>query len=1130
MLKANKSASLLFKGADGVISFIESSTIPIGLASLALRTLADSYKVEATDLYLLAATKAYEAFKNQASTSVKDSLPEIPKKAFEDALKHQKISVVDLDNANEKLRALLTDYGLDIYQQDSVLSKTSEIFTEKLSNEPDLLNPMLLELVKQMREELGQQANDLDKLKTRLDSEEGTRAKFQDEVSRLETKLVTQAQGLVQDTKDEIEAFLEDMLLAKAVAHSDYSLDKITPEQLLQRAFVEPLLKFPIRQFDKDWDLPSMLLNSEYEVVPFYGRDAEIRELTDWCASSERFALRFYRGAGGRGKTRLARELIRRQQTKGWQTGFLNVEAANNSFADWQSLFASATPVLLVVDYAETKRSELKLILAKVREYAKASTVQIRIILLARTDVQWWEELRTSVGLTKLPKEATELARVSEEAIESYKRALTAFASHLDKDIAEFTLPADSQLISKSDSVLFLHMQALLNVVGKAEQGLVSSDSDDEELEILDGVLSLEQDTWLKEAIQGLSQDNQKAIFAELMTVITLGVSTKDLSEVVTIIDELPTVNREQINIREPIAKRCIQLYKNSERLIDALRPDILGEHLIEQTLLSEIEDPDKRRQLFKVVYDHNLSNEDEALAVLVRLSQRHGESGVKLLRESLHGRWEHLVFKANEVMPWETIYLRKLTLEIAEYCLEAVTDKQQKAKFMATISYRLFQLGQYDNALKMIEEASYIHQQLCEENPNSLKLSLVRASGLNHLGTIHNSLKQPNKALQAFEQSVNINRRFIAEQPDVCAPILASSLINMGIAHISLGNLEQALEVTKRALTIYQHLSQEQPSVYLLDVAASLENLGSIYRILNQHERALEVSEQSLEIFRELVDKQPDSYLPNLAQSYVNLASILSNLGQVNEASNLIKQGIIIYKQLSADYFDSFAPALAIALNNLATMYIVRGQQNKALRFCQESLAIYQKLTATGHENIAPDLAMLLSNFAKVFHALGSLNKALEAVEKAIDIYQSLIQEQPDTYLPDLAKTFENYGNILGDLELREPALLATQTAVEIFDKLTKKQPKIFLSDLGRSYNNLGRMFSALGKREEALISTEVAINATKFFFLENPKSFQHQMETIIKNYYRNCEILGKEPNLDLISDIQVKLKELQQ
>jgi len=190
MLKTKKQASQLFRGVDGLIGFLESG-VPIGLMSLTLRTLADNYKVQAIDLYLDAIQEAYEGYKKQLTGASKDNLPDISKQAFADAIKHQDITIDNLETLNEKLRALLKDYGLDVYQQDPILSNTYEIFNTKLSNEPDLLNPMLSELVQQLRSSVGEQGSEIEKLKTHIQSEADARNKLQEEVSRLEDKLLT---------------------------------------------------------------------------------------------------------------------------------------------------------------------------------------------------------------------------------------------------------------------------------------------------------------------------------------------------------------------------------------------------------------------------------------------------------------------------------------------------------------------------------------------------------------------------------------------------------------------------------------------------------------------------------------------------------------------------------------------------------------------------------------------------------------------------------------------------------------------------------------------------------------------------------------------------------------------------
>src|ERR671921_1091788 len=62
-------------------------------------------------------------------------------------------------------------------------------------------------------------------------------------------------------------------------------------------------------------DSPASLLLPELGVVPFAARDAEMRRLEEWCdAADDQFSVFVVHGPGGAGKTRLARELLRRRR------------------------------------------------------------------------------------------------------------------------------------------------------------------------------------------------------------------------------------------------------------------------------------------------------------------------------------------------------------------------------------------------------------------------------------------------------------------------------------------------------------------------------------------------------------------------------------------------------------------------------------------------------------------------------------------------------------------------------------------------------------------------------------------------------------------------------------------------
>jgi Trypsin-like peptidase domain len=114
---------------------------------------------------------------------------------------------------------------------------------------------------------------------------------------------------------------------------------------------------------------PSMLLRADYEAVPFHGREDWLRNLSDWCTGADGddagWSVRLIVGAGGRGKTRLARALVSvingravagRDGRRRWVAGFLDRPAPQRPLP-LERLADSAAPVLAVIDYAETRTS-----------------------------------------------------------------------------------------------------------------------------------------------------------------------------------------------------------------------------------------------------------------------------------------------------------------------------------------------------------------------------------------------------------------------------------------------------------------------------------------------------------------------------------------------------------------------------------------------------------------------------------------------------------------------------------------------------------------------------------------------------------------------------------------------------
>ncbi|MFJ9213519.1 hypothetical protein [Streptomyces sp. NPDC102264] len=138
---------------------------------------------------------------------------------------------------------------------------------------------------------------------------------------------------------------------------------------------------------------PSYLLSPQAEVVPFTGMEREIADLTSWCTSRRVVDVALAFGPGGVGKTRLAAELIRRMthRRSPWTAGFLSdVQRAGGSL---ESLTTNIRPLLLVLDYAETRVDQVEQVLRLFRGSRHAHD-PVRVLLLARTAHRWWTDLQ----------------------------------------------------------------------------------------------------------------------------------------------------------------------------------------------------------------------------------------------------------------------------------------------------------------------------------------------------------------------------------------------------------------------------------------------------------------------------------------------------------------------------------------------------------------------------------------------------------------------------------------------------------------------------------------------------------------------------------------------------------------
>ncbi|AGZ43302.1 hypothetical protein [Actinoplanes friuliensis] len=133
---------------------------------------------------------------------------------------------------------------------------------------------------------------------------------------------------------------------------------------------------------------PSALLAEAHHLVPFLGRDEELRTLLTWRDSPGDYGVALVHGSPGQGKTRLARWFADQSAAPGW----LTLEAAligdgPDPARDPRQLPAGDRGRIIVVDRAERWPVEL---LRRALADARVHDQRTRIVLLARPAGNWW--------------------------------------------------------------------------------------------------------------------------------------------------------------------------------------------------------------------------------------------------------------------------------------------------------------------------------------------------------------------------------------------------------------------------------------------------------------------------------------------------------------------------------------------------------------------------------------------------------------------------------------------------------------------------------------------------------------------------------------------------------------------
>jgi tetratricopeptide (TPR) repeat protein len=246
--------------------------------------------------------------------------------------------------------------------------------------------------------------------------------------------------------------------------------------------------------------------------------------------------------------------------------------------------------------------------------------------------------------------------------------------------------------------------------------------------------------------------------------------------------------------------------------------------------------------------------------------------------------------------------------------------------------------LGDYQTAIEHYQLALVIDQLLFGQSHYTV------ARDLNNLGSAWRVLKKPEKAIEYYQQSLNIveGEGFKDKHPDLAGTLLN----NLGSIRIGMGDYQKSIEDSKQALPIWKKLWGERHP----NVAITLNNLGAALHKSGKH--------------------------PEAAENYNKALTIdLSVYGKIH-------------------------PEVATDLNNLGMVYLEQDECKKAIEYCEEALSIWKKIYGQKHANIAATL----SNLGEAYFKMEQKEKAKKYFEEAYGIFKDLFGTRHE-YTKSVAK-----------------------------------------------------------------------------------------------------------------------------
>ncbi len=372
-----------------------------------------------------------------------------------------------------------------------------------------------------------------------------------------------------------------------------------------------------------------------------------------------------------------------------------------------------------------------------------------------------------------------------------------------------------------------------------------------------------------------------------------------------------------------------------------------------------------------------------------------------------------------------------KKALELDEQAisiLRKVGDRASEAAVLTNIALGLGNTGKHQQAMELYEQALQIMLEV--------KDRAGEAAILNNIGAMYSDLGQPQQALKRYEQALPIKREVEERLGE------GYVLNNMGTVYRDMGKMEQALELYWQALIIRREMGDR------INEATTLSLMGKVYKDLEQFEKALELLEQAMTIMREIGDRN---------REYATLNEMVQIYQRANQPSRVLE---LLTRTLHIAREDGERAMEARILCRMAEAYQDTGQTKQAVQLYGRALPIVQEMKDKVNE------IFILNNLASAYYVMKRPDRSLQLYKQVLLITKELGDRSGEaTTLNDMAAMYVAVGQHLEALKLYEQALPIWQEVGDRASEATTLTSMAFVS-----YRHLDCVQEAIARTVQAI------------------------------------------------------------